>query len=95
MKNIWNQNGFSTAAATSSIEQTDMVDKQNGIPAACAARQAKISPSRCSMPQSPTGASANGSETGSPRILERVLRLATSIKTRWRNLMRSKSAQFA
>jgi hypothetical protein len=27
------------------------------------------------MPQSPTGASANGSETGSPRILERVLRL--------------------
>jgi hypothetical protein len=43
----------------------------------------------------PAGASANGSETGSPRIVERVLRLATSIKTRWRNLMRSKSAQFA
>jgi hypothetical protein len=34
-------------------------------------------------------------ETGSPRIVEHVLRLATSIKTRWRNLMRSKSAQFA
>jgi hypothetical protein len=93
IKNIWNQNGFVAAAATSSIEQIDMVDKQNGIPAACAARQAEISPSRNSMPQRPTGARANGSAAGSPRIVERVLRSATSIKTRWRNWTRSKSEQ--
>ena len=46
-----------------------MVDSVNGMPAGCAARQARISPSPCCMPVSPTGASASGSAAGSPRIV--------------------------
>ena len=38
---------------------------------------------------------ASGSDTGSPRIALRVPRLETSIRTRWRSLMRCKSAQLA
>ena len=56
-------------AATSSIEQIDIVDSVNGMPAACAARQARISPSPCCMPHSPIGASASGSDTFSPRMV--------------------------
>ena len=55
-----------------------MVDSVNGMPAACAARQARISPSPCCMPHSPIGASASGSDAGSPRIVVLVLRSATS-----------------
>ena len=51
-----------------------MVDSVNGMPAACAARQARISPSPCCMPHSPIGASASGSDAGSPRIVVLVLR---------------------
>ena len=45
------------------------------MPAACAARQARISPSPCCMPQSPIGASASGSDAGSPRMVVAVLRV--------------------
>ncbi len=58
------------------------------MPAACAARQARISPSPCCMPQSPIGARASGSATGSPTIVVRVLRLDTSTRMRWRSVMR-------
>src|SRR5262245_47203674 len=46
-----------------------MVESVNGMPAACAARHARISPSPCCMPQSPIGASASGSETFSPMMV--------------------------
>jgi hypothetical protein len=60
----WNQNGLPTAVATSSIEQIDMVLSVYGMPACCAARQARISPR--TSPVMATGASASGSGTGSP-----------------------------
>ncbi len=44
----------------------DIVLRQNGIPAAWAARQARISPSPNCMPHNPTGARASGSEAGLP-----------------------------
>ena len=51
-----------------------------GMPAFCAARQASISPSPYCMPQSPIGASASGSDAGSPRIVVLLLRLSTSTR---------------
>ena len=48
-----------------------MVESVNGMPAACAARAARISPSPCCMPHSPIGASAIGAATGSPMIVVR------------------------
>ena len=51
-----------------------MVDSVYGMPAACAARQAMISPSPCIMPPSPIGPSASGTGTGSPRMVVAVLR---------------------
>ena len=57
------------------------------MPAACAARQARISPSPCCSPPMPIGASASGSETGSPRIVVPVSRCDTSTSTRWRSLI--------
>ena len=47
-------------AATSSIEQTPTVERQNGTPAAVAARLAWASPRRPYMPAMPTGASPTG-----------------------------------
>ena len=46
-----------------------------GMPAACAARQAWISPSPCCMPSRPTGARISGSAAGSPRIVVERSRL--------------------
>ena len=57
------------AAATSSIEQIDMVERVNGTPNASAACAARISPSACCMPVSPVGASATGIDTGWPIIV--------------------------
>ena len=59
----WNMKGAVVCAATSSIEQMDMVDRQNGTPNFSAARAAWISPSACCMPVMPTGASATGMVT--------------------------------
>ena len=68
----------------------------NGMPAACAARQARISPSPCCMPQSPIGASASGSAACSPMMVVRQARAATtSTSTRWRSLMCSRSSRLA
>ena len=54
-----------------------MVESVYGMPAACAARQAMISPSPCIMPPSPIGPSASGTGTCSPRIVVAVLRWST------------------
>jgi hypothetical protein len=59
-----------TTLCTSSIEQIDMVDRQNLMPAASAARAASISPSPWTRPVSPVGAMASGIETASPSIEE-------------------------
>jgi hypothetical protein len=91
----WNQNGLSTAPATSSIEQIDMVESVKGTPKRCAARAARISPSAQLRPVSPTGASATGIATSSPSIVARVLRLSTSMPTRWRSVSSSRSERFA
>src|SRR5690242_16123853 len=72
-----------------------MVLRQNGIPAACAARQARISPSPNCMPHSPTGASTRGSDAGSPAMIVDSSRVPTSIPTRWRNLTASRPARLA
>ena len=50
-----------------------MVESVKGMPAASAARAARISPSPCSMPHSPIGASAIGAAAGSPMILVEMI----------------------
>ena len=83
------------AAATSSIEQIDIVDSVNGTPKASAACAARISPSACCMPQSPVGASATGIATFWPIIVLSSERSDMSTSTRWRNLIAAKSASLA
>ena len=75
--------------------EIDMVDSVKGMPAACAARQARISPSPCCMPHSPIGASASGNDTLSPMIVVVRSRCETSTSTRCRSAMRSRSARLA
>jgi hypothetical protein len=82
-------------AAMSSIEQMLMVDSVNGTPNFSAARAARISPSACCMPVSPTGASATGIATSSPIIVVRTERFSRLTATRWRSLIFWKSASFA
>ena len=91
----WNQNGASLLAATSSIEQIDMVDRVNGTPKSAAALAARISPSACCMPVKPVGASATGIVTVSPSISIAVSRWLTSIATRWRNFIACRSSSLA
>ena len=79
----------------SSIEQMLMVDSVNGMPNFSAARAARISPSACCMPVMPVGAMATGIATSMPTIVVRVLRCSMFTATRWRSLMRSKSASLA
>jgi hypothetical protein len=55
-------------AATSSIEQIDMVESVKGTPNFSAARAALISPSADCIPVSPTGASATGIATSCPAM---------------------------
>jgi hypothetical protein len=59
-----------------------MVDRQNLMPAASAARAASISPSPWTRPVSPVGAMASGIETSSPSIEEASDTFDTSISTR-------------
>jgi hypothetical protein len=47
------------------------------------------------MPASPIGASASGSGVVSPMMLVERSRRDTSTSTRWRSLIRSRSARFA
>ncbi len=77
--------------ATSSMEQTDIVLRQNGMPAFSAARAARISPLPRCMPQSPTGASESGAAAALPRIFVAVERFATSTRIFCRNLIAAKS----
>ena len=72
-----------------------MVDSVNGMPAAAAARAARISPSACCMPVRPTGARASGMLTGWPTMVLASVRLEKSMPTRWRRWMRWKSVSFA
>jgi hypothetical protein len=72
-----------------------MVDRQNGMPKACAARAPRISPSPWNRPVRPVGAIANGMVTSSPRIVVATERLSTSIITRWRRPIAARSARFA
>ena len=82
-------------AATSSIEQIDMVERQKGTPASSAAWAARISPSACCMPQKPVGARATGIDTGSPIISVARLRSVMSTSTRWRSRSFAKSLSLA
>ena len=72
-----------------------MVERVKGTPKASAACAARISPSACCMPVSPVGASATGIATGWPIIVLASERSAMSTSTRWRSLMRAKSASLA
>ena len=72
-----------------------MVDSVNGTPAASAARAARISPSACCIPVSPTGASATGIATSRPIIVEASERFSMSTATRWRRRIRSKSVSLS
>ena len=81
--------------ATSSIEQIDMVLSVKGTPKSSAARAARISPSACCIPVSPTGASATGIATSRPAIVVFVDRPSMSTATRWRSRIRSKSVSFS
>ena len=56
-----------------------------------AARAARISPSACCMPVRPVGAIATGMDTSCPTMVV-VVRPSMFTATRWRNLMRWKSA---
>jgi hypothetical protein len=91
----WNQKGFATSAATSSIEQIDMVESVNGTPKRSAARAARISPSAQFKPVRPVGASATGMRASSPTMVMLVERRSTSMPTRWRSASNSRSARFA
>ena len=59
-----------------------MVLRQNGTPAACAARAASISPSRWKNPVRPVGASATGIFQGSPSTVVATDSRDTSTMTR-------------
>ena len=72
-----------------------MVDWQNWMPALCAARQAKISPSAYCMPAKPVGASASGIASSSPSTVVLRLRCDTSTSTRWRSLIARMSSTLA
>ena len=72
-----------------------MVDWQNWMPALCAARQARISPSACCMPASPVGASASGIDSCSPSTVVAMLRRETSTSTRWRSFTLAMSSILA
>jgi len=89
----WNHNVPSKPARTSSMEQIDMVLRQNGTPAACAARAAWISPSRWNNPVSPVGASATGKFQRSPSTVVVVERFETSTMTRWRSVTARRSSR--
>ena len=79
----------------SSIEQMLIVDSVNGMPNCLAALAARISPSACCMPVKPTGAIATGIAASMPTICTAVLRFSMFTATRWRSLMRWKSASLA
>ena len=83
------------AAATSSIEQIDIVESAKGTPNASAACAARISPSGCCMPVRPVGASATGIATGWPTMSEARVRSVMSTSTRWRSRILAKSSWFA
>ena len=87
--------GAVVCAATSSIEQIDMVDSANGTLNRSAARAARISPSACCIPVSPTGASPTGIATGRPTISDAIERLDMSTATFWRSFSRAKSVVFS
>ena len=72
-----------------------MVDRQNLMPAASAARAASISPSPWTRPVSPVGAMATGIETSSPSIEEASDTFDTSISTRWRKRIALSSSRLA
>jgi len=77
------------------MEQIDMVDRQNLMSAAWAARAASISPSPCTRPASPVGAIASGIDTVSPSIEVASDTLETSTSTRWRRRIASRSLRLA
>jgi len=87
----WNHIGRRIAGATSSIGQTDTVDRVNGTPRLSAARAACTSPRRAYMPVRPTGASATGIASFSPNSSVSRPRSAMSRSTRWRSAMSARS----
>ncbi len=91
----WNQKGAGEAARTCSIEQMDIVLRQNGIPAFAAARAPWISPLPCCKPVSPVGAIANGMLIGWPTTVVESDRLSTLLITRWRKRRRSNARRFS
>ena len=91
----WNQNGPLVWARTSSIEQMLIVLRVKRTPKASAACAARISPSACCMPVRPVGARATGIRTSALAIVVAVLRPSMFTATRWRSLMRAKSASLA
>src|SRR5260221_3983561 len=78
----WNQNGSGTALCTCSIEQIDIVLRQNGMPALAAARAPRISPPPHCRPARPVGAMAIGSEDFWPASVVLSERSSTSIMIR-------------
>ena len=72
-----------------------MVERQNLVPAASAARAASISPSPWTRPVSPVGAIATGIDTVSPSIVVASDTFETSISTRWRRRIASSSSRLA
>src|SRR5690349_21625785 len=77
------------------MEQMDMVESVNGTPNWFAARAARISPFAQLSPRRPTGASATGRVVSRPSRLVFVERLSTSMPTRCRRPIDSRSARLA
>ena len=72
-----------------------MVESVYWMPAACAARQAWISPSAYCMPERPVGAIASGNASSSPSTVVLRLRCDMSTSTRWRSLIAFMSSTLA
>ena len=77
------------------MEQTLIVESVNGTPALAAACAVTISPSGHCMPTMPVGASATGMLTFRPAIVVSSERCERSTATRWRSLIRWKSASLS
>ena len=88
----WNHIGRLIFGVTSSIGQTDTVDMVNGMPFLSAAMAAWTSPRRAYIPVKPTGESATGKDSCSPKISVDKSSCVMSFSTRWRKAILDKSS---
>ncbi|MNY42305.1 hypothetical protein D3C86_1771790 [compost metagenome] len=88
----WNHIGRLMVGATSSIGQTETVERVNGMPLVSAAAAACTSPRRAYIPHRPTGARATGIESVSLNSVVSRLRSDIFFSTRWRSATSDKSS---